>query len=47
VEDLYLYENNAEQQVFKAFFSAFPQALGKAFSETLMQQERATPQYLW
>jgi protease-4 len=47
VDDLYFYENNSEQQMFKAFFSAFPQALGKAFSDTLMQQERSTPQYRW
>lgn len=47
VDDLYLYESEAEQHPLKVFFSAFPQAMGKAFSESLLQQPATVPQYRW
>lgn len=47
VKDLYLYHQNQEKNAFKAFFSTFPQALGRGFAESMMRQERTAPQYLW
>lgn len=47
IEDLYLYENEDESTPFKAFFSAFPKAIGKSFTEAVMRQDSTVPQYRW